>query len=451
MGVYIQNISCIANGHIADPRMSMTTQDQQDRELQQALAASLVDAGLPPQEEGVTGVNEVHFGPATRNDYEQGKWEMVPVGKSSVQEIVVDPDPAERKRDLDAPAFLKPTIANNRLNALITIYHEIPMIRNVFLNIMDLLPSYGHDKDWWSGTRIELPSAQDDDDPPTYDEVDRELQRLMAFLDKTERAYGSVDVLANLDEVRRCMRQQGPDVESAVLNAWRNLFDQTVQRNITRTVFSAGVASAAMEDRPQEFAMLELTPPSKDSVQETLYDIADEVMWPGLGNLDLAEAPYLSHIAEVIAFRIEGGVEHKRVEIPAVWYPDRYLKSSREAALEMRKQKRATVDKLERIIKLESQLTYVPLRTGKVVKVKDLFSASLKHDENEIQENGVKVEDDSMDDNPRPSKASVKLSEELRKVLDSIDKKLIGTVMILRLWGSPLTECSARQCKRKGG
>ncbi len=132
----------------------MSTQDHQDRELRQALAESRKEAGLPPQEEGITGVDEVHFGPATRAQYEQGKWEMVPVGKSSVQEIVVDPEPQERKRDLDAPAFLKPSISNHRLNALITIYHEIPLTRNVFLNTTDVLTSYGHDSEWWSGTRI---------------------------------------------------------------------------------------------------------------------------------------------------------------------------------------------------------------------------------------------------------------------------------------------------------
>lgn len=414
---------------MADPRMSMSSQDQQDRELQQALALSLQDAGLPPQEEGVTGgtgVEEVHFGPANRTNYESGQWEMVPVGKSAVQEIMVDPEPSERKRDLDAPAFLKPTIKDNRLNFLITVYHEIPMIRNIFLNTTDLLPNYGHDKEWWAGQRIMFPSIHDDDDPPTYDEVDRELQRLMAFLDRTERAYGSVDVLANLDEVKRFVRQQGPDVESAVLNCWKNIFEDTVHRGMTRTVFSAGVASAASEERPQEFAMLELTPPPKDSVQETLYDIADEVMWPGIGNLDLSEAPYLSHIAEVIAFRVEGGVEHKRVDIPAIWYPDRYLKSSREAALEMRKKKRATADRLERIVKLESQLMYAPLRTGRVVAVKDLYAASLKHDEAVLKQNGVRPEDEMMDAGEGPSRAAAKLSDELAKVMDSINKKLIS-------------------------
>jgi hypothetical protein len=413
----------------ADPRMSMSTQDQHDRELQQALAASLVDAGLPPQEEGITGVDEVHFGPANRNEYEQGKWEMVPVGKTSVQEIVVDPEPTERKRDLDSPAFLKPMIQNNRLNALITIYHEIPLIRNVFLKITDLLPNYGHDKEWWAGQRIMFPSMFDDDDLSTYEEVDRELQRLMAFLDKTDRSYGSVDVLANLDEVKRNLRQQGPDIESAVLNAWKNLTENSPHRGMVKNIFSAGVPSPASEDRPLEFAILELAPPAKDSVQETLYDIADECMWPGLGNLELSEAPYLSHIAEVIAFRIEGGIEHKKVDIPAVWYPDRYLKSSREAALEMRKNKRATAEELERICKLENQLTYVTLPSGKVVEVKDLFKASLQHDKEEIVKNGlIKSEVDSMVDDICPTKATVKLSDELQKVVDSIDKKLQGKI-----------------------
>lgn len=405
--------------------MSMSSQDQQDRELQQALAMSLEEIGLPPQEQGVTNMDEVAFGPANRNEYEQGKWEMVPAGKTSVQEIVVDPEPADRKRDLDAPAFLKPTVTNSRLNALITIFHEIPMIRNVFLNIRDCLPNYGTNKEWWSGEKITLPSMQVDDDPPIYDEIDRELQRLMAFLDKTDRSYGSVDVLANLDEVKRMIRQNGPDVESAVLQAWKHIFEHSIYENYVKVIFSVGVASESSEDQPQEFAMLELSLPTKDSAQETLYDIADETLWSNQ-TWDLADTPYLFHIAEVIAFKIEGGSEHKRVDIPAVWYPDRYLKSSREAALEMQRKKRATAEKYERICKLEQQLTFVPLQSGKIVAVKDLFDASLKHDENQIQEDTVSADEDLMDVEPRPSKVATKLSEELRKVLESIDKKLTG-------------------------
>ncbi len=151
---------------------------------------------------------------------------------------------------------------------------------------------------------------QSDDDPPTYDEeVSQELQRLMAFLDKTERAYGSVDALASLDEVRRSLRQYA-DMESAVMQTWRNIYDNTHRSATIRAIFSAGVESESTENDPKEFSILELTLPPKDSPRETLYDIADEILWPDLGNMK-ADSPYLSRIADVIAFRVEGENERK--------------------------------------------------------------------------------------------------------------------------------------------
>jgi len=84
-----------------------------DPELQQALAASRADLGMPPQESGVTGTEVVHFGPATRSQYEQGQWDMVPIGKSSAREVFVEPEPADRKREPGTPAFLKPSVADS--------------------------------------------------------------------------------------------------------------------------------------------------------------------------------------------------------------------------------------------------------------------------------------------------------------------------------------------------
>ncbi|KAA8572431.1 hypothetical protein EYC84_003051 [Monilinia fructicola] len=63
--------------------------DNNDTELQQALAASMADAGLPPQQSGVIDSEKPFFGPATRADYGDN-WAMVPI--STVKEIYVDPE-----------------------------------------------------------------------------------------------------------------------------------------------------------------------------------------------------------------------------------------------------------------------------------------------------------------------------------------------------------------------
>ncbi|KAH6724870.1 hypothetical protein BKA61DRAFT_589348 [Leptodontidium sp. MPI-SDFR-AT-0119] len=420
-------IDLTAEHAAADPRNSMDHDYNADPELQQALAASRADLGMPPQESGITGTEVVHFGPATRSQYEQGQWDMVPIGKSSSREIL-DPEPADRKREPGTPAFLKPMVQDTRLNAIITIYHEIPLARTLFLQPREDVKSYGYDPEWWSGKSIESQVVTVDGEETLLEDCDRELHRLMAFLDKTERSYGSVEPLAESHDVKRVYRTQ-PDLPSAVFLAWKLAFEN-VDPEMVDLMFSAGVPSEDQDTKRDEkaFAMLELDLPPKDSTQETFYDIADEVLWPQLGSLELAECPYLSRMAEVISFKIDGSGDRKAIEVPTVWYPDRYLKSGRQAALDMRLQKREVEKELTRIRILEEKLSLVPTRTGKIVKVQDLFKASLKHDQAELEgkeESLIDVDVDMMA-SQRQAKVTGRLSEEMKKILASIDKKLLA-------------------------
>jgi len=406
----------------------MSHHDQHDREMEQAIYLSRQESGLPPQESGITGTDQKYFGPATRSqfEYDQGNWGMVPLGKSSAQEILLDPEPAERKRDLDVPAFLKPSAQEHRLNALITIYHEIPLTRNIFLQPVDVLPGYGYDAEWWTGKSIELPTLSGEDSPDEQT-VDRELQRLMAFLDKTDRAYGSADALANMPDVKKAQRHHVV-TEPSVLAVWKQLYAEE-NHGIVKKIFSKGVESEEQEDTPQgtEFAILDLQVPPEDSDLETFYDITDDILWPNL----LHQCPYLSHVADVIVFNFQGNMESfKKIDIPPVWYPDRYLKESREAALEMRKKKLEIKEALDHAARMEDYLTSYQMRGpggGRVVKIQDLFKASLRHDEAELQEDEMKDDPDLEGiASQRQSRAAAVLSTELQKIMAKIDKKLTG-------------------------
>ncbi|EPE34655.1 hypothetical protein GLAREA_10349 [Glarea lozoyensis ATCC 20868] len=411
----------------ADPSTSKTYSGADD-DMQQAINNSLLPPHLQPkwngQESGVTNTNEVHFGPANRDEYKEKDWGVVALGKSSVQEILVDPAPAERKRDLMVtPAFLKPSIEDHRLGALLTIYHEIPKIREVFLDRGNVLPNYGFDKEWWTGKPVELPIIFEDEETSNM-EVKWELQRLMAFLSKTDRSYGSVDALANLNEVKkgRVWRQ---DAEPAVLAAWSNA--PTNNPATVNKLFSKGVSCEADEEHTKDFAILELELPVPNSIQDSVYDLADEALWPSLCPLDFDQSPYLSHIADVIAFKIEGDESKRAIDVPPIWYPDRYLKSSRQASLDMRMKKDGVQQDLDRIAILENRLTTFQMRNGKFIKVKDLFAASLQHDEARIEEDN-RNGDDAMGDtlSARSSSKAQNLSAELRKLAANIDKKLIA-------------------------
>ena len=179
-----------------------------------------------------------------------------------------------------------------------------------------------------------------------------------------------------------------------------------------------------------EFGILDLYLPDPDSPQETLYDIADEALWPDLGPLEFDRSPYLSHVADVIAFRIEGDETKKNIEVPVTWYPDRYLKSTRQAALDMRLEKKHVNEKLEQNLRLQESLTNYHLPNGKTTKVKDLLNASLQHEQAEISDGETQAqtqvqEDEDADLAARESaKKTAYLSTQLRNLVTNIDNKL---------------------------
>jgi hypothetical protein len=390
-----------------------------DPELAQALAASLL-----PQESGVTNTEAPAFGPATRSQYEQGKWELVPT--TTLREVILDPEPLERKRDLGVPAFLKPSVEDHRVGALLTIYHEIPMLREMFLDRSNIIANYGNDREWWTGKAMEIPTITGTEELEQAD-FRHELQRLMAFLDKTDRSYGSAEALVNLPLVKQIFRS-GPsrDIDSAVLEAFKEI-SRNSQSKIKK-LFSRGV-DGPEENNDQEFAILQLPLPLRNSYAETLYDIADSVMWEAT-SLDLNSSPFLTNIGEVISFRFTDWDQSKKkgITVPAVWYPDRYLDTGRQAALDMRLRRQDIVNDLEKIEMIENGLTNVDLRSGRRIKVKELFSAALQHDRDEPEAQfGVSPDDteENISSVPRPSK-SKKLSAELLKIVESIDRKLIG-------------------------
>jgi hypothetical protein len=393
--------------------------------LHQALAASRAEAGLPPQETGTTDTEQAFFGPANRSQYEAGKWELVPTSNSSGREIIQpNPEPGERKRDAGAPAFLKPSIEDHRLGALLTIYHEIPLVREILLNRKDVLPSYGSNNEWWTGRAIDLPATNEPGDAER--EVGQEMQRLMAFLDKTERSYGSADALANLLAVKRKYRGY-ESVEIAVMKAYRELLEDSDATGAIKKLFSIGVEGSDQADS-EEFSILRMDLPTKNSDQETLYDIADATLW-NLEPLELSNSPYLSHIGDVIAFQLGGNSSSKGIEIPSVWYPDRYLESSRQAALDMRTKKMDVDETLRRIDAQEERLTNYTIRGKGKVKVQDLFKAVLQHGVDQIKDEAVPISaSDAVEEGLAPEEQSAKskkLSAEVHNLMTSIDQKLI--------------------------
>ncbi|KAK4142288.1 uncharacterized protein C8A04DRAFT_38394 [Dichotomopilus funicola] len=189
-----------------------SNRQEEEDQLQQAINLSLNTSGvqsphpfppppLPvPQQSGVmnsNGESSAYFGPANRPDYDQDQWAMVPLGRQDS-----DSDPSLRARKSGAPVFLRCRINSewekHRVGGLMMVFHKIPAVRNLILRI-GITPDYGYGNkgDWWQGEPIGVPLQPESDGwagkiVPSWTD---EIHRLVAFLELSERAYGTADIL----------------------------------------------------------------------------------------------------------------------------------------------------------------------------------------------------------------------------------------------------------------
>lgn len=408
---------------LADSTTAFTNYvDNEDKDLQQALAASMEDSGLPPQQSGVLDqeVNP-YFGPATRDDYGDN-WAMVPI--STVKEIYDDPEPTDRIRDTinQVPAFLKPSSEEHRLGALLTILYNIPLVREILLRRDKIETYYPYEAGWWSGRPIEKPIASFQEDPYLV-AADRrfgqEVQKVMAFLEKTDRSYGSADVITALPYLGMI---QSDDVEASFFMG----FHRILQNNeLFEHIYSTGCSGSGPDPdfEPTPFVIFDVRFPPKDSLCQNLYDITDQTLW-GTYPLDPEQSLYLSHIGDIMAFRIkvDNQNDQKGIEVPLVWYPDRYLEFAVKDSLTMRTKKSHLEKKIAEISHKERQLTWT-IHNGKSLLVEDVFKTSLKHDQNEITTSNRDM--DNLDsDTSMGGSRSKDLSGMLRDTMDAVNAKL---------------------------
>lgn len=340
-----------------------------------------LNQGIGEQETGVvTSAGESHFGKATRDHYDEGAWAMTLFNTSS-QEVIISPDAEDRKKVDDEPAFIRPSQDNLYLGGFLTILHNIPLAREALLLRNKVLFDYGHDAQWWNGQPINLPKivtiheARDGDDG--WDDIIYESQRLMAFLDSTNRAFGSADALANLKSIFSTSADSEESV-TRFLEAWHGAAIRADPDNQMAAIF---LSHAYKEDpydyeEPQSKELFTFAPPvenyHRQTAGQTLYDVFDYAMWSDIPGQDLDDV-WLEHVAEVLTIKLDatGDATSVGIKIPAVFYPDRYLSSCRELAREYRTKRLQMEEDLlevERRIDhythpktIEGNLTYVEL------------------------------------------------------------------------------------------
>jgi hypothetical protein len=345
---------------IADNDQKLSLAEREEHELQQAVAMSL-NQNLGHQETGVTtNTNQQNFGPATGDYYDEGNWSMT-LFNSTSREIVVSPDPVDRKRTDDEPAFLRPSPDNQYLGGLITILHSIPLAREALLLKNQVLSDYGHDPQWWNGQPIKLPKivtihdeAQGASD---WDDILHEVQRLVAFLDSTTRAFGSSDALAGL---RSLVSYDSDGNIGKFLEKWQEAAVRADTGNQLANIFSSRASKRPLPESDEtidrDFTALE---PSVESIHgQTLYDVLDQLMWADKLGEELDDV-WLEDVADILTIKLEALESSKSVDvkIPSVFYPDRYLAGQRELARDFRSRKLQFYEEISRIEMLISRFT----------------------------------------------------------------------------------------------
>jgi hypothetical protein len=366
------------------PSVAPNNQHDEDALVQRAMMESLKSSnspqGLPPpppQQSGVTPSADsgVHFGPANRDEYKTEEWAMV-----STKRREPDPDVSARKRTPDTPVFLRCRDDSgwnaHRVGGVLTILHAIPAARNAFLRT-GVQPRYGYgsNPEWWKGTailppdRLALKESQASDvwdSPNVYPPWSDELHRLVAFLDNTERSYGTADILAEATSGLTASGDRERDFFEELSQ------DSSLAGAVFRATFDA-ITTTGESSTTQEmnFAVL-LSEFSKEQLfmAESLYSIWDMMFYTHAGGS--SEGPESSQIAsitnppEVLTFRIGADGLPTAIDIPETLYIDRYLSSHLE---EMRQIQRELVEihiAYQKSREIEQKLTqWVNSRSGK--------------------------------------------------------------------------------------
>ncbi|KAJ5947469.1 hypothetical protein N7466_000484 [Penicillium verhagenii] len=405
--------------------------DREQQELQQAVAMSL-NQGMGTQETGVTAAasnSPPHFGKATRDHYDQGAWAMTLFNESS-QEVINGPDPEDRKKVAGQPAFIRPTQSNLYLGGFLTILHEIPQAREALLLRNKLLFDYGQDAHWWNGQPINLPkivTVHEGSEDSDWEDTIHETQRLMAFLDSTQRAFGSSDALAGLKQMN-WYSSDSEEIVARFLETWHSAAIRADPNNPLVTSFMSHAYKRSPFDDGDEPISKELfvfEPVVEQEHGQTLYDVLDTAIWSDKPGEDLDDV-WLEHVGDILVMKLDSFEHAKSVDVtvPAVFYPDRYLSTCQDLTRELRTQRLQAQEVVSKIEERIKHYTTVPNNdVGSLTRKKVLEKAA------DAIPVALKAALNGPPDDPATKAARERaegMQQELRRIATRIGEKLQG-------------------------
>ncbi|KAF1933599.1 uncharacterized protein M421DRAFT_200965 [Didymella exigua CBS 183.55] len=343
------------------------------------------------QESGVTGNSKPVFGPATRNDYDPSSWSMVPATTAS--EYIADPVPSQRQREEGQPAILKPSPRFNYFPAMLTILHSVPQFRNALLSPAVTQDDYWVGEEWWKGNPTGR--ARIIDDTVGWDEaygldIIYETQRLMAFLDNTDRAYTTIESMLDMDAWKQLEAPLSTEPDDDMLKHLL-LWSEAYAKQDPDFEIDGVLRSVVNAQQQVNSFVLDSTVTKRVGRDTDIYDVLDDTFFPNPEG-----TAHIMNISNVLIFRLEGAKQDTSelgCRVPATLYADRYLEKNKHIIKSMFGEMAVHTSKISSIKDQADRLMYhTPAkRNSKKIESLKLIKTSMKAfepktDEDEISE-----------------------------------------------------------------
>lgn len=403
-------------GNSPAPSMQPSTRDEEDHQIAAAIAASQQETGVVHADG--TSTSAV-FGPSNRTDY-SNQWAMV---RSGAQEVLADVEITQRVQDKSAaePRFLKHLTDGDYTPNLFTICHAIPAAREALLMKSWLKPDYGYDDGWWRGQPSPIPTVvhvADGSSAETltdrHEELIAEVQRLMAFLESSDRMYASTGGLTETKMIKDHNLSDATLLE-LFLKSWTAAVE-------TKDATLSGVFTTKMGtkdkdelDTPYQ-TIADITVRSQPGIKQNLPELLNEYIWAS----DLSANNYIESPADVFVLSLkQDDTTGKKVgvDIPSSLHIDRFLHDNLESSKAMRSEISNARDKIVGIEEMERRLTswqYFDAQKAAREKAK-LEQGRKEKDEKEQRQSGPQVSiralDDSDMEEEEQNNAEVKVKE----------------------------------------
>lgn len=352
--------------------------------------------------------------PATQAYYDNASWALVPATKST--EYIPDASLSYQKRD-DEPGFLKPLLNKDFLPALLTILHSIPLIRNTLLAPAVSASSYWRGEEWWKGSGT-TPVTTTIDNGPGFDpapelELLYETQRLIAFLDSSDRSYASLESLFQLDGWKYGDAQEEAAFQDdellKYLVRWGRAYDNNVPEARLNGVLRSDVDAGG--DRENSYVLDAPIVPDALPKDPTLYDVLDSTLF-----VSQLHSAHIVDISSVLIFRLMPSKLGSKVNcaIPGTLYADRYVEENRAAVNQLFEAREQYVQALTELdVQVEKIKYHTPEKTKYTKKMETLalLKTSMKAFESDTE---------GMTESPR----DVAVLAQLQALYENIERKL---------------------------